>query len=182
MITFWTCQCHPLQHPEGIEEAWRRRPAPAPADGTSRPQTLVQAPALRFDAMPPSAASEPIWMGTPKASAYLGVSPRTLYRLIDTGQIPAYRMGHVMPVRPADLDAFLAATQIEPGTLGHLHAGRPAPPWGRATWRGLRPGTEHRRRTVVEGLGGTSGLQDGVGHAVTKRVWAQLKNQCGSNG
>jgi len=48
-----------------------------------------------------------------------------IYKLIDTGRIPAYRMGRVMRVRLGDLDAFLAATQIEPGTLGHLHAGRP---------------------------------------------------------
>jgi hypothetical protein len=53
-----------------------------------------------------------------------------IYKLIDTGRIPAYRMGRVMRVRVADLDAFLAATKVEPGTLGHLHAGRPAPPWG----------------------------------------------------
>jgi hypothetical protein len=35
-----------------------------------------------------------------------------------------------MRVRIANLDAFLVATRVEPGTLGHLHAGRPAPPWG----------------------------------------------------
>jgi excisionase family DNA binding protein len=80
--------------------------------------------------MPTASASEPIWLGTPKAAKYLGVHLRLLYKLIDTGQIPAYRMGRVMRVRIADLDTFLAATQIEPGTLGHLHAGRPAPPWG----------------------------------------------------
>jgi excisionase family DNA binding protein len=74
-----------------------------------------------------TSASEPVWLGTPKAARYLGVHLRMLYKLIDTGQIPAYRMGRVMRVRLADLDAFLADTQIEPGTLGLIHEGKPAP-------------------------------------------------------
>jgi excisionase family DNA binding protein len=80
--------------------------------------------------MPTTSASEPIWLGTPKAAKYLGAHLRLLYKLIDTGQIPAYRVGRVMRVRIANLDAFLVATRVEPGTLGHLHAGRPAPSWG----------------------------------------------------
>jgi excisionase family DNA binding protein len=74
-----------------------------------------------------TSASEPIWLGTPMVSAYLGVHLRLLYKLTATGQIPACRMGRVTRVRLSDLDAFVAATQIEPGTLGHLRAGRPAP-------------------------------------------------------
>jgi excisionase family DNA binding protein len=32
------------------------------------------------------------WLGTKAAASYLGVTPHTLYRLIDDG-LPAYRLG-----------------------------------------------------------------------------------------
>ena len=63
-------------------------------------------------------------MGTPKAAAYLGISVRTLYRLVDEGRIPAYEMGRVYRLKQADLDAFLESARVEPGTLGHLYPPR----------------------------------------------------------
>jgi excisionase family DNA binding protein len=33
------------------------------------------------------------WFSTKEAAQYLGITPRTLYRLIDVGQVPAYKMG-----------------------------------------------------------------------------------------
>ncbi len=36
------------------------------------------------------------WMGVPEAAEYLGVVIRTVYRLIDTGDIRAYKVGRVI--------------------------------------------------------------------------------------
>jgi excisionase family DNA binding protein len=67
------------------------------------------------------------WLGTPAASTYLGVSQRTLYRLIDQGDVAAYQMGRVIRVRKEDLDAYLEQARIEPGALRHLYPD-PEPP------------------------------------------------------
>ena len=64
------------------------------------------------------------WVGTTAAAEYLGITLRTLYRLIDSAQLPAYRIGRVIRVLRTDLDQFLEAARIEPGELNHLY---PAP-------------------------------------------------------
>lgn len=64
---------------------------------------------------------QPSWLGTTAAARYLGITPRTLYRLIDQGRVPAYALGRVYRVRRADLDTYLDAVRVQPGTLGHLH-------------------------------------------------------------
>jgi excisionase family DNA binding protein len=66
----------------------------------------------------------PAWLGTTAAATYLGISPRTLYRLIDQGLVPAYALGRVYRVRRTDLDAYLDAARVQPGSLGHLHGAR----------------------------------------------------------
>lgn len=63
----------------------------------------------------------PHWLGTTAAARYLGITPRTLYRLIDRGDVPAYALGRVYRLRRSDLDAFLETVRVAPGTLGHLH-------------------------------------------------------------
>ncbi len=73
----------------------------------------------------PPPADPPTWLGTTAAARYLGITPRTLYRLIDQGRVPAYALGRVYRVRQSDLDAYLATARVQPGTLGHLH-GAPA--------------------------------------------------------
>ena len=66
--------------------------------------------------------TDPIhWMGTREACERLGVTLRTLYRFIDEGQLPAYKMGRVIRVQEADVDDFIARMRIEPGTLEHLY-------------------------------------------------------------
>ena len=60
-------------------------------------------------------------MGVPEAAEYLGVRPRTLYRQIDLGEIPAFRIGRVIRIRKEDVDAFLEAHRIQPGELSHLY-------------------------------------------------------------
>lgn len=60
------------------------------------------------------------WMGTQEAARYLGITPRTLYRFINDGQVPAYKMGRVIRLKESDLDAFIEHAKIEPGSLEHL--------------------------------------------------------------
>ncbi len=75
--------------------------------------------------------SQPIqWMGTREACERLGVTLRTLYRFIDEGQLPAYKMGRVIRVQASDVDDFIARMRIEPGTLEHLYP-EPKPREGR---------------------------------------------------
>jgi len=61
------------------------------------------------------------WLGTKDASDKLGVTLRTLYRFIDSGQLPAYQFGRVIRIKAADLDAFVESIRIKPGTLKHLY-------------------------------------------------------------
>jgi excisionase family DNA binding protein len=61
------------------------------------------------------------WMGTPEACARLGVTLRTLYRFIDEGQLPAYKMGRVIRLQASEVDEFIARMRIQPGTLEHLY-------------------------------------------------------------
>lgn len=62
------------------------------------------------------------WMGVPAAARYLQVAQRTLYRLIDEGQVVAFRLGRVIRLRREDLDAFVESCRIRPGELAHLYA------------------------------------------------------------
>jgi excisionase family DNA binding protein len=66
-------------------------------------------------------APSPIeWMGTQEAARYLGVTPRTLYRFINDGRVAAYKIGRVIRLQRADLDGFIEANRIAPGSLEHL--------------------------------------------------------------
>src|ERR1700694_2699414 len=66
--------------------------------------------------------SDPIqWMGTREACERLGVTLRTLYRFIDEGQLPAYKMGRVIRLQASELDAFIERMRIQPGSLEHLY-------------------------------------------------------------
>ncbi len=66
--------------------------------------------------------STPIqWLSTADAAKYLGITPRTLYRFIDEGQIAGYRFGRVIRLKQADVDTFIEASRISPGTLEHLY-------------------------------------------------------------
>ena len=57
------------------------------------------------------------WMSTADAADYLGVQPRTLYRFIDEGRLPAYRFGRVIRLKRDDVDVFVQSCRIPPGTL-----------------------------------------------------------------
>lgn len=61
------------------------------------------------------------WYSTKDAAEALGITPRTLYRFIDQGELPAYRFGRVIRVKKVDIDTFIDGSRIEPGTLEHLY-------------------------------------------------------------
>ena len=50
-----------------------------------------------------------------------GITTRTLYRFVDQGELPAYRMGRVIRLQATDVDRFIEGSRIEPGTLEHLY-------------------------------------------------------------
>jgi excisionase family DNA binding protein len=64
------------------------------------------------------------WLGTKEAARYLGITQRTLYKLINAGQLPAYKIGRVIRVRRDEVDAFLDTARIKPGELEHLDPDR----------------------------------------------------------
>ena len=69
-----------------------------------------------------SSTDEPIqWLSTAEAANRLGITPRTLYRFIDEGQLAAYRFGRVIRLKTTDVDVFIDACRIQPGTLEHLY-------------------------------------------------------------
>lgn len=61
------------------------------------------------------------WLSTAEASDRLGVTLRTLYRLVDEGRLPAYKIGRVIRIKEDDVDAYLERARIQPGSLGHLY-------------------------------------------------------------
>ena len=67
------------------------------------------------------APDESMWLGTAQAARRLGITPRTLYRLIDEGELPAYKFGRVIRLRVSDVDDFVARSRIPPGSLEHLY-------------------------------------------------------------
>ena len=66
-------------------------------------------------------APEIRWLSTGEASRRLGVSLRTLYKFVDEGLVPAYKFGRVIRLKESEIDAFIEAARIEPGTLEHLY-------------------------------------------------------------
>jgi excisionase family DNA binding protein len=61
------------------------------------------------------------WLSTAEAAHLLGVTNRTVYRFINEGQLTAYKFGRVIRLKEADVDTFIDASRIEPGTLEHLY-------------------------------------------------------------
>lgn len=66
-------------------------------------------------------ASEIEWLSTAEAAGRLGITPRTLYRFLDEGQLPGYRFGRVIRLQAKDVDEFIQNSRIEPGSLEHLY-------------------------------------------------------------
>jgi excisionase family DNA binding protein len=64
-----------------------------------------------------------VWLSTARAASRLGITPRTLYRFVDRGDVEAYRIGRVLRFRLDELDQFIERCRIEPGSLRHLYEG-----------------------------------------------------------
>ena len=64
-----------------------------------------------------SSSSGIIWLNTAETARRLGVTPRTLYRFIDEGQLPAYRFGRVIRLKEDEVEQFIESCRISPGTL-----------------------------------------------------------------
>jgi excisionase family DNA binding protein len=62
------------------------------------------------------------WLSTREAARQLGITTRTLYRLIDSGQLPAYKFGRVIRLQESEVETFIQSARIEPGALEHLYA------------------------------------------------------------
>ena len=70
----------------------------------------------------PDTARDPIsWLSTKEAAERLGVTLRSLYRFIDEGGLTAYKFGRVIRLKESDVDAFIEASRIAPGSLEHLY-------------------------------------------------------------
>ncbi len=66
--------------------------------------------------------TDPIqWMSTKEASEQLGITLRSLYRFIDEGDLVAYKFGRVIRIQRTDVDRFIEASRIAPGSLEHLY-------------------------------------------------------------
>ena len=57
------------------------------------------------------------WLNTGESARRLGITPRTLYRFIDDGKIPAYRFGRVIRLKESEVAEFIESCRIQPGTL-----------------------------------------------------------------
>lgn len=69
--------------------------------------------------------TEITWLNTAETAKRLGITPRTLYRFIDDGQLPAYRFGRVIRLKESEVLEFIERCRIQPGTLDFAHADRP---------------------------------------------------------
>lgn len=57
------------------------------------------------------------WLNTVETARRLGITPRTLYRFIDDGKLPAYRFGRVIRLKESEVAEFIEQCRITPGTL-----------------------------------------------------------------
>ena len=61
------------------------------------------------------------WMGAPAVAKHLGIGLVTLYRILDQGDLAAYKFGRVIRLKRVDVDAYLERCRVQPGSLGHLY-------------------------------------------------------------
>lgn len=59
-------------------------------------------------------ATLPSFLTTEEVLGYLKITPRTIYRLIRTGELPAVRIGRQWRFRREDLDAWVQRQQAFP--------------------------------------------------------------------
>lgn len=64
--------------------------------------------------------SVPEWLSVENTGRALGVGTQLVYRLINRGELVAYRIGRVYRVRRTDIDDYLESVRVQPGDLEHL--------------------------------------------------------------
>jgi excisionase family DNA binding protein len=64
------------------------------------------------------------WLSTQEGADRLGITPRTLYKLINEGKMPGYKVGRLIKVKASDVDLFIEGHRIKPGDLDHLYPER----------------------------------------------------------
>lgn len=74
------------------------------------------------------------WLSIDEAADELGVHRKTMYVLVDKGEIPAYRIGRVFRIKNEDLGVYLESVRVQPGTISHNYSG----PERLAEWREQR--------------------------------------------
>jgi excisionase family DNA binding protein len=57
------------------------------------------------------------WLSTLQVAEVLGLTTRTVYRLVDSADLPAYRFGRVIRFQLADVERFIERSRITPGSL-----------------------------------------------------------------
>lgn len=62
-----------------------------------------------------------------EAAERLNVAPLTVYRAIKAGKIPAVRVGKLLRIRPADLEAYITAGKITPAQADTWTGAEPKP-------------------------------------------------------
>ena len=97
-----TTTLNPPEYPDAFS-AWAERqrtlpPASAPATTAGFQSAEPQKPVSVFPAL----------LTVNQAAAALGISPRTLRRLLAEGQLAHVRVGRLVRVSPLDLDAYIS--------------------------------------------------------------------------
>jgi excisionase family DNA binding protein len=124
----WRVPASPWQHAKAAWfptfSRWLRRPPryiPRGDDySAARParRSVHRPPTRKKRTMMPN---NPHWLSTTNAAKRIGVTPRTLYGMIDKGQVPAYRFGRVLRLKVTEVDGFIDACRVKPGDLAHLY-------------------------------------------------------------
>jgi len=68
-----------------------------------------------------------VWMSTSDACEQLGITLRTLYRIIDEGQLPCYKFGRVYRLKTDDVEHYQSPGNGPAGGEGVREPRRPRP-------------------------------------------------------
>lgn len=60
------------------------------------------------------------WLGVPALGKELGVTTRTVYAILDSGDIPSYRIRRVIRIKRVDVEEY-ERCKVQPGELSHLY-------------------------------------------------------------
>lgn len=72
-------------------------------------------------------SDNPTWLGTKETADRLGLTVRTVYRVVDGGELPCYRFGRVLRFKQHEVDEFIERARVNPGELAHLFPEPKAP-------------------------------------------------------